>query len=198
MAKPGYDFQAPWVLQWKGRTATGSVWFFSVRSGPVSVYFRFIEPNLQTLLLWPLFFPFFVEPITPDFHFAISTGVQVTIELAVEVCFLFRSTNPPFSHEERKESDNECVSLRKLMWWAGNKSSKKKKIDPHFWIQFCLKFAFSFFKSCQYKMGSKNHWTTRQKKNYLSLRSKRVEKWSLWLKEGKYTALKINEAHIFG
>ena len=33
----------------KGRTATGSVRFFSVRSGPVSVYFQFIEPNLQTL-----------------------------------------------------------------------------------------------------------------------------------------------------
>ena len=34
----------------KGQTATGSVRFFSVQSGLVSVYFRFIEPNLQTLL----------------------------------------------------------------------------------------------------------------------------------------------------
>ena len=36
----------------KGWTATGSVRFFSVQSGPVSVYFQFIEPNLQTLVTY--------------------------------------------------------------------------------------------------------------------------------------------------
>jgi hypothetical protein len=70
----------------------------------------------ESLSLWPAFFPFVVEFRAPDFYFTIFTGLQVITELAIEVCFLFRSANPPFSHdEEGKESDDECVSVWKLI-----------------------------------------------------------------------------------
>ena len=42
-------------------------------------------------------------------HFSVLlTGVQVSLELAIKICFLFRSADPPFSHdEEGKERDEE-------------------------------------------------------------------------------------------
>jgi hypothetical protein len=82
----------------------------------------------ESLSLWPAFFPFVVEFSAPGFHVTIFTGLQVTIELAIEVCFLFRSANPPFSHDEEvKESNDECVSVWKLTTDVVSWHQTKKK-----------------------------------------------------------------------
>src|ERR1700678_906915 len=48
----------------------------------------------ESLPLWPAFFPFFGRPSGPCFHFAVLTSLQVTLDRASEVGFLFRSANP--------------------------------------------------------------------------------------------------------
>jgi hypothetical protein len=62
----------------------------------------------ESFPLWPTFFPFFVDFISPNLHFAIFTSLQVTLKLAIKVQFLFSSAVPPFSHnEEGKKSEGE-------------------------------------------------------------------------------------------
>ena len=67
----------------------------------------------ESLLLWPTFFPFFVEFSSPNLYFTIFLSLQVTLKLAIEIGFLFRGADPPFSHnEEGKESDEEYLSTQ--------------------------------------------------------------------------------------
>ena len=80
-----------------------------------------------------------MENSTPIFHFTVFTGLQVILELAFEICFLFGSANPPFSHDdEGKEVQwRMCESKStKVVSWYETKIEKKRD-DPDFkygWI----------------------------------------------------------------
>ena len=73
----------------------------------------------ESLPLWPMFFPSFVEFSSPNLYFTIFLSLQVTLKLAIKIGFLFRGADPPFSHNEKgkgEESDEEYVSLSTWAW----------------------------------------------------------------------------------
>ena len=84
----------------------------------------------ESLPLWPMFFPSFMEFSSPNLYFTIFLSLQVTLKLAIKIGFLFRGADPPFSHNEKgkgEESDEEYVSLSTWAWWAGwNQGGEKE------------------------------------------------------------------------
>jgi hypothetical protein len=75
-----------------------------------------------------------MEHSAPIFHFAVFTGLQVILELAFEICFLFGSADPPFSHDnEGKELQRRMCESKstEVVGWYETKTEKKRD-DPDF------------------------------------------------------------------